>query len=84
MTGVHLTLQGTLTTTILSEIILTLQMVEIVMSWGMILTVKANSRVGILADKPLLCQNSLGQLGGAHRIHIDMCITNIGITQYDT
>ncbi len=55
MTEVCLTIQGTLTTTILSNIILTLQMVEIQIFFnfgtgrgGGILSVEANGRVGIL------------------------------------
>ncbi len=40
-----------------------------------ILKLHANSKVGIVTDKQILCQNSLGQPGG-HRIHIVMCITS--------
>ncbi len=63
MTEVSLTILGTLDNSNIFNIILTLQIVEILISWERILTLKANSRVGILTDKPFLCQ-----------IYIDMCI----------
>ncbi len=50
-----------LTTAILSDLILTLQMVEILIFWEGILTVKPNDRVEILRDRHFLHQNSLGQ-----------------------
>ncbi len=51
MTGVRLTIQGSRTTAILSDIILTLQIVEISVFWEGILTVKAHCRVWILTVK---------------------------------
>lgn len=50
MTEVHLTIQRTLATAIISDIILTLQIVEY-RSFRGILTVKARGRVEILMDK---------------------------------
>ncbi len=66
MTGVCLTVQGSLTTAILSDIIPTLQMVEMLIVWEGILTVKANASLGILIDKPFRYQNSLGQPAHPH------------------
>ncbi len=57
MTGIHLTIQGIVSTTIHSDIILTLQMTKIQIFWEGILTVKANGRVAILH------QNSLDEPG---------------------
>ncbi len=54
MAGGRLTIQITLTTTILSHIILTLQRVEIYIFWEGILTVKANGKPEILTYKPFL------------------------------
>ncbi len=54
--------------------ILILQMQERYIFCWYILTVKTNSRVGILTDKHFLHQKSLGQPGRGHRMHINMCI----------
>ncbi len=62
---------GSLTSAVLSDIILTLQMVEILIFWEGILTVNVNGRVGILTDKSVLHQNSLGQpVRGGGSIHV--------------
>ncbi len=58
VTGVHLTIQGTLTTASLSNI-LTLQIYRSYKEG--ILTVNTNGRVEILTDKHFLCQKSLGK-----------------------
>ncbi len=57
MTAVCLTIQGTLTTESISNVILTLQMIEIEKFWDGILAVKANDRKWILTDKPFIHQN---------------------------
>ncbi len=85
MTGVHLTIQGTLTIAVLSDnntldTILTLQMIEKFIFWEGILTSTAHGKVRILTDKPVLHQNSLGQPGPLPpppRTHFDRCITTI-------
>ncbi len=53
--------------------ILTLPMLEIFDICEGILTTKVNGRVEVLAEKPFLYLNTLGQLGG-EMIHIDKYI----------
>ncbi len=78
MTGVHLTIQGTLTTAIHSDIIVTLQMLEIKTFLDLTLIVKANGRVGFLTDKFLYPSLKIPWVNlGAHTIHIDRCIINV-------
>ncbi len=74
--GVHLAMHGTLTTATLSNIILTLHMVEIYIYIYIYIYIGWDSdRHGrILTGKPFLHQKPLGQPGG-HRIPIDTCIT---------
>ncbi len=64
MTGDHVTTQGTLTTAILSNIILSFQILDILICWEGVLTDKDNNILGMLIHKPFHHQNSLGYPGG--------------------
>ncbi len=77
MTGDHLTVQGTLTTTILSNSILTLQIVEIYIFWEVILTMKATSIVAILTDIRVVF--SIRILGSACGVRFPAQLTTVSM-----
>ncbi len=70
MTGVCLTIQGTLTTAIHSDIILTQQMIEFDHLAG-------DSDSEIQCNPIVTCQNHWVNLEGGGRIHYDRCITTL-------